>query len=183
MVPVSLGLFAWTSKDLNTDINLATMGISGTLCVVHIIFGLSVFAYATGDRSDLTTVFCIAHLAFGALIVLILRATTPIIAKQIERNDTGSEYNRIAREITTWSSSVDDKQLRDALTALAEELRYYPRHTYLDGPLPDRVEELVDDFATYIRAKDWVRANCELQTLKVALERSSKKIISRYTKA
>lgn len=183
MVPLSLGLFAWTARARSTDAGLAAMGISGALCVVHLAAALWVFSFARTGADGLTLVLCIGNLAFAALIVLVARAAIPIITDEIARNDIGSEYARIARDLAASSTVVEDGELRSALLALAEELRYYPRHIALDGPLPDGVDERAAELARHIGARAWPQARDALPALRLALELSRRGIQSRYTKA
>lgn len=183
MVPASLGLLAWTGRARSTDAGLAAMGISGALCLAHLLVSARVFAFAIDGEGSLTLVFCIANLAFGALILLVARAALPVIERNIERNDQGSEYARVARDLAGHAAGTEDAGLRDALLALAEDLRYFPRHVALDGPLPGGVDDRASDLARAVAARDWMEARAALANLRGALEASRRSILTRYSKA
>lgn len=183
MVPASLWLFAYTSRGTTTDVNLALAGITGFLCTVHLLAAVRIFAFATGEEHSLTAVFCIANLAFGAVILVVAGAAAKLIAANIERNDTGSEYSRIARDLAQWANQADDPGTRQALLALAEELRYYPRRIRQDGVLPHDVDGRAADLGRLLQARAWSDAGPAIGALRRALEASRMSVQSNYTKA
>ena len=183
MVPLSLSLFVYVARVRSIDVGLAITGVIGVLCFVHLLATLSVFALAIGQWAHLTLALCIANLAFGALIAIIVRVIIPLVANEIERNATSSEYARIAETLAIWSSVAEDIHLRESLLALSSELRYFPRQVSPDEPLPGSVEKFAAELACQMDARAWGPARDALAALRLELELSRQKNRSRHTRA
>ena len=183
MIPVSLGLFAYTSYEYPTEVNIGLAGIAGFLCVAHLIAAGRIFAFGIHGDPKITAVLCIANLAFGGGIVVVVGASARIIAANIERNDTGSEFSRLARELSQWANGADDAETKRALLALAEELRYFPRRIRQDGGLPEDVDARAAELNRLVSARAWADSRQKLAELRRSLEASRISIQSTYTKA
>lgn len=183
MIPASLALFAYTSLRYSTDVNLALTGIAGFLCTTQLLASIWIFAFAAGEEHNVTAVLCIANFAFGAVIFVVVSSAAKLIAANIERNDTRSEYSRIAMSLSLKANQADDPGTRQALLMLAEELRYYPRRIIQDAPLPSEIVSRTTNLDQLLQARAWNEAATAIEQLRRALEASRISIQSKYTKA
>ena len=183
MIPASIALFAYLSLGYSTDVNLALAGIGGFLCTVQLLAAIRIFTFATGEENSMTAVLCIANLAFGAVIAVMVKMAAKIVSENIERNDSGSEYSRIARDLTLWANQTDEPGTREALLVLSEELRYYPRRIGQNFPLPADVTSRLAALSQAIQARGWNDATAAVGELRRSLEASRLCLLSNYTKA
>lgn len=182
LVLSSLWISFLALKRKSADVVLGLSGAVGVLCFAHLLLSVRILVYSVHGDANLTIAFSVGALAFGLVILLVANVAAGIIDLNIRRNDTRSEFSRLATDLRELSAQAGDAGLKSELLKLAEELRYYPRRIAQDGTLGPAVMQSMALLRTHVGAGQVEPGRSALGELRRGLEQSRREIESNYSK-
>lgn len=182
LVASSVWLFSLSLHRRSTDTALGLGGVAAALCFVHLLVSIRILVFSVTDESNLTAAFCVANTAFGLIILITANAAAGIIDRNIQRNDTGGEFAKVAQALRALAGNATDTDIKAELLRLAEELRYYPRWILQDGPLVPDPAQHVANLERSLQTSDADATRARLVELRRALEAAKLSIQPKYSK-